>query len=199
LALVSRVRKGGTKWQKTEIGAKIKAARKKRRKKKRNERGFASLKIESVLNKLILTFLLAMLPLTELRGSIPVAVVSFHLPLSYAFIASVLGNLVPIIPILCLIEHFSNWINRHFPIGRAILEWIFHRTRRRARIVEKYGWIGMMLFVAVPIPGSGIWTGSIAAFLLGMSRRTAFVAMTFGVLIAGVLIMLGIKGITKLI
>ena len=144
-----------------------------------------------MLSKIIFTFLLAMLPITELRGSIPIAIANFHLPTGYAFIASVLGNLIPIIPILWFLEHFTDWIGVHSRIGQRILQWVFHRTRRRTKIVEKYGWLGLMLFVAIPLPGSGIWTGSIAAFLLGMKRRSAFMAMTGGVLIAGILITLG--------
>ncbi|MCD6094043.1 MAG: small multi-drug export protein [Candidatus Omnitrophica bacterium] len=144
-----------------------------------------------MLSKIFLTFLLAMLPITELRGSIPIAIVNFHLPPGYAFVASLLGNLIPIIPILWFLEHFSDWLSRHSQIGHNVLEWVFYRTRRKTRIVERYGWLGLMLFVAIPLPGSGIWTGSIAAFLLGMKHRLAFAAMTGGVIIAGILITLG--------
>ncbi len=131
-----------------------------------------------------------MLPVTELRGSIPVAIANFHLPPLYVFIASVLGNLVPIIPILWLLEHFSDWVDKHWQIGHNILQWIFQRTKRKAGIIEKYGWFGLMLFVAIPLPGSGVWTGSIAAFLLGIKRGSAWTAMLCGVLIAGLLITL---------
>ncbi|OQX53586.1 MAG: hypothetical protein B5M48_03145 [Candidatus Omnitrophica bacterium 4484_213] len=152
-----------------------------------------------MLSKIFLTFLLAMLPITELRGSIPIAIVNFRLPPGYAFVASLLGNLTPIIPILWFLEHFSDWLSRHSQIGHNVLEWVFYHTRRKTRIVERYGWFGLMLFVAIPLPGSGIWAGSIAAFLLGMKHRLAFAAMTGGVIIAGILITLGAKGIIKLI
>lgn len=73
------------------------------------------------------------------------------------------------------------------PLGR-ILDWIFRHTRRKGRLTEKYGRIGLVAFVAIPFPGSGAWTGSILAFLLGLKFKQALICIVLGVFIAGVVV-----------
>lgn len=133
------------------------------------------------------TFSLAMLPILELRGAIPWAILACGMPWQEAFFWSILGNLVPIIPILLLMEPVANFLRRWQILDR-FLEWLFARTRRKGKLIEKYEALGLMLFVAIPLPGTGAWTGALAAFVFGVRFRLALAAIALGVVIAGILV-----------
>jgi uncharacterized membrane protein len=123
-------------------------------------------------------FVMAMLPIIELRGAIPYAIcVSPEVWIPKAYLLAVIGNLVPVIPILFF----------------RFLTWLFARTRRRAEIVERYEAIGLTLFVAIPLPVTGAWTGALAAFIFGIRRRWAIPCIALGVMIAGVVVILACK------
>jgi len=140
------------------------------------------------------TFLLAMLPLAELRGAIPVALVFYANSLTWyeIYIISVIGNMVPILPLLFFWKFASDNL-RKIKVCDRFLTWLFNRTRRRASVVEKYEAIGLTLFVAIPLPVTGAWTGSVAAFLFGIRRRWAMLCITIGVMIAGAVVTLAVK------
>lgn len=137
------------------------------------------------------------LPVSELRGAIPLAL-SFKMPLVKAYWLSVAGNLIPVIPILFLLEPVSNRLRR-FKIWARYFDWLFGRTRKRARQVEKYEFLGLILFVAIPLPMTGAWTGAVAASLFKVRFRYAVIAIILGVLIAGVIVSgictMGINGL----
>lgn len=139
------------------------------------------------LSDFVEVFLLAATPIGELRAAIPVAIKDLDLSWPLAFIVAYGGNLLPVPFILLLLDPASRLVSR-VGIFRRILEWIFDRSRRRGGIVEKYGTIGLVLFVAIPLPVTGAWTGSIVAFLLGMEFKRAFPAIALGVFIAGVIV-----------
>ncbi|NOZ56710.1 MAG: small multi-drug export protein [Calditrichaeota bacterium] len=148
--------------------------------------------------------LLSMLPITELRGAIPWALASppygGGLGWQQAFLYCVLGNLVPIVPLLLLIEKAHQWLAR-YAFWDRFFEKMFARTRRRGKVVEKYKAIGLTLFVGIPLPGTGAWTGALAAFVFGIPFRYAFPAIVAGVVIAGVLVTLasmGVIGVLKM-
>ncbi|MBM3297253.1 MAG: small multi-drug export protein [Candidatus Aminicenantes bacterium] len=143
------------------------------------------------------TLMLAMMPIFELRGAIPVGNQVLGLPLSQAVILSVIGNMLPIIPILLLLGPVSKWLSR-WKFFKKFFDWLFARTRSKSDIIRKYELIGLMLFVAVPLPVTGAWTGAAAAFLFGIRFWPALGAIFLGVLIAGTiittLVLLGIWG-----
>ncbi|MFC1808436.1 COG2426 family protein [Candidatus Omnitrophota bacterium] len=132
------------------------------------------------------TFILAMLPVSELRGAIPFGL-SVGLGTSKVLALSIIGNLVPVIPILFLLEPVSGYLRR-FGIFKKFFDWLFARTRRKADLVEKYEFLGLMLFVAIPLPITGAWTGCVAATLFKLRLRYAVVAITLGVLIAATIV-----------
>jgi len=132
-------------------------------------------------------FLLSMAPIIELRLTIPVAIGKFHLPWYYAFLLAVTGNLVPVPIILLFFDAFARLLSK-IGIFKRILDWLFERTRRRAKIIERYKRIGLILFVAIPLPVTGAWTGSLAAALLGFKFRHAFLSIFIGILIAGIIV-----------
>jgi uncharacterized membrane protein len=110
---------------------------------------------------------------------------------------AVLGNLVPVVPLLLLLGPVSQRLSR-YPLGARFFNWLFARTRRRGRTVEKYETLGLMLFVAIPLPVTGAWTGTAAAFIFGIRFRWALPAIVAGVCVAGVVVTLVTQGILGL-
>ena len=130
---------------------------------------------------------LAASPISELRGAIPLAVLEFDFPWYHAFIISVIGNMLPVPFILLFLNTITRILSRIGAFDR-FFKWLFAYTRRRGTMIEKYERIGLTLFVAIPLPITGAWTGSIAAVLLGMSFKRSLVSIFLGVLIAGVIV-----------
>ncbi|RJP28838.1 MAG: ligand-binding protein SH3 [Candidatus Omnitrophota bacterium] len=144
----------------------------------------------------IKVLILAALPVSELRGAIPLGL-SFNLPLIKVFWISIIGNLLPVIPLLLLLEPVSARL-RKFALWKNFFDWLFERTKKKSELIQKYESIGLMLFVAVPLPMTGAWTGAIAASLFKIRFKYAFISIAAGVLIAGVIVSilctLGISG-----
>ena len=126
------------------------------------------------------------LPISELRGSIPLAL-SFGMPLVKAFWLSVLGNISFVAPALFLLEPVSN-ILRRFKLWSRFFNWFFERTRKKADVIQKYEALGLAIFVAIPLPMTGAWSGVIAASLFKIRFRYAFIAIVAGVIGAGLIV-----------
>lgn len=137
----------------------------------------------------------AALPISELRGAIPMGVGAFHFPIYKAYGLSLVGNLIPVIPILFLLERVSQFLSTHSRLAERFFEWLFAHTRRRSRAVEKYGAIGLILFVAIPLPITGAWTGCVAAFLFGIRKNWAVLCITLGVILAGIIVSFATLGV----
>jgi uncharacterized membrane protein len=127
------------------------------------------------------------LPILELRGGIPVAMTLLDFPWYYAFLLAVIGNMLPVPFILLFLDAATRLLSKVRLFDR-FLNWLFERTRRRGEIIQKYERIGLVLFVAIPLPITGAWTGSLAAVLFGLKFKHAFLSIFIGVLIAGVII-----------
>lgn len=149
------------------------------------------------------TFLLAMLPIGETRAAIPLALESFDLPLWQAFSFSVLGSYVPAILIIYFIGPVSKWLREHSKLMDKFFHWLFERTRKRfAHKYEVWGKIALMLFVAIPLPVTGVWTGSLAAWLFAIDKKSSLIYIGLGTFISGIIVSsltLGIKNIFNLI
>ena len=133
------------------------------------------------------TFFIAMIPIFELRGAIPIAVKAYHLPYWKAFLISIGGNMVPIFFILLFFDFVTKLFFK-FPFLKRLLEKLFERTRRKSKAIEKYEELGLMLFVAIPLPITGAWTGSLAAYLFGLGFWKSIFFIFLGVVIAGIVI-----------
>ncbi|MCK9555731.1 small multi-drug export protein [bacterium] len=129
--------------------------------------------------------IIAALPIVELRGSIPVAHLMGMEPFK-AYLISIAGNMIPVIPIILLLGPLTEWLSK-FPFWRKFFDWFFKRTKAKASLVEKYKAVGLALFVAIPLPVTGAWTGCAAAFLFKVKPVYAFISILAGVLIAGVI------------
>lgn len=130
-----------------------------------------------------ITFFLGMLPISEVRGAIPFGIIK-GLGFGETYLISVIGNLSPILPLLLLFEPATRRMEGTY-YGSKFLNWLFERTRSKSELVQRYEAIGLALFVAIPLPLTGAWSGVVAAYLFGLPFRRAFPAITGGVLLAG--------------
>ena len=146
------------------------------------------------MNSLLFTFLVAMTPVIELRGAIPLAVARGVPPLSAAC-AAVLGNLLPVPFILLFIRRTLDWLNARSARCRKLAAFIERHADKRAPAVQRGAFWGLALFVAVPLPGTGAWSGALIAALLDMPLRRALPAIALGVLLAGTIMTLASTGV----
>lgn len=142
------------------------------------------------MSSILKTFLLAMTPVGELRAAIPVCLTVLHSNWLSCYLISLAGNLVPVIFLLLFLEPISKYLSKKSKICEKFINWFFQRTRERYNSKKlKYGMeIALVLFVALPLPITGGWTGSIVAFLFGIPFRVAFPLIALGVGIAGVIV-----------
>jgi len=143
----------------------------------------------SVLPPELTVIIVAASPVFELRGAIPLAVGYFGMSPLKSFALAVFGNFLPIVPLLVLLGYVSNWLAYHSSAFERFFTWLFERTRERVEDrYEKYGALVLVPLVAVPLPGTGAWTGCAAAFVFGIRFSYSVTAITAGVLISGVLV-----------
>ncbi|RKZ31062.1 hypothetical protein DRQ36_03335 [bacterium] len=135
----------------------------------------------------IVVVIIATLPIVELRGAIPVAMHLFDMPIPRSYILCVIGNIIPVPFILLLLGPVSRFL-RKLKIFDRFFGWLFARTRRRSETIRKYEELGLIIFVAIPLPVTGAWTGSLAAFLFGLRFWPSFFCALAGVCIAGVIV-----------
>ncbi len=148
--------------------------------------------LKQTFSKEMVVFIVSALPVSELRGGIPLAL-SFGFPYAKAYWLSVLGNSLIIIPILLLLDSTSKFLMR-WTIFNRFFTWLFARTRKHSDSVEKYGAIGLAIFVAIPLPVTGAWSGCVAAYLFGIKLRYAFPSILLGVISAGIIVLLTCMG-----
>jgi uncharacterized membrane protein len=140
-----------------------------------------------MLKKELLVLLAAAAPVFEVRGSIPLGLYFGLAPIK-VFILSIVGSILPIFPILFGLNYFTKHL-RKVPSFDRLINWLFERTRAKSDLIKKFEAVGLMLFVAVPLPGTGIWTGCVAAYLFGLSYLEGFLACAVGTAIAAVIVM----------
>jgi uncharacterized membrane protein len=138
----------------------------------------------------------AMLPYLELRGAIPLAIALGASPLEALFF-SLIGNMLPILPLMLILPVLAKWADRNPWIDR-FLRWLTEKVGRKKHNINKYGPIGLAIFVAVPLPMTGAWSGAVLAFLLGLRKRHAFLAIFAGTFIAGIIVTMLTVGATAL-
>ena len=143
--------------------------------------------LTAIFSKEVTTILLAMLPIFELRLSIPLAIIKFNLAPAQAYFLSLLGNLIPVIPLLIFFKFFFCKLENMKFVGK-LFSWWFRSVERRSKIIEKWGFWGLIIFVAIPLPITGAWTGTVAATLFEMDARKSFLAISIGVAIAGIIV-----------
>ena len=147
----------------------------------------------TVLGKCVMTFLISLLPVVELRGGIPYGI-SQGLDPWLAFAASALGNMLPVPFLLLFVRKILHWMKRYPRLGRLAVS----LERRKSSRVRKSELVGLCILVAIPLPGTGAWTGALVAALMEMRLKRALPAIYAGVLIAGLLVTLALTGVKAL-
>ena len=147
------------------------------------------------ISKEVIVFLISMIPVLELRGSI-LAAGFMNTTFVPTYIAAVLGNMLPIPFILLFVKKIFAWLKttKHF---HAIPEKLEKRAMSKSEQIEKYGYFGLFLFVAIPLPGTGAWTGSLLSVLFGMKFKKSILAIFLGVLTAGLIMSLLAFGVIQ--
>ena len=143
--------------------------------------------------KFLFTMLVSMVPIAELRVGLPIGV-ALRLPYPVAFVAAVIGNILPAPFIVVYIRRIFQWMRRHMPKLDGLVDSLEKKAHLKGQKVSKYKYLGLLLFVAIPLPGTGAWTGSLAAAFLDMPLRKALPSIVLGVLLAGC-IMLGLTAV----
>ena len=139
-------------------------------------------------------FLVAMLPIFELRGAIPLGYAMGMESPVLIYLIAVAGNFAPVLPILFLLGPAERTLRRFRTMDR-FFDWLFKRTVSRSKLIKKYESLGLILFVAIPAPMTGAWTGSVAAYLFKLPLRMAIPCIILGILIAGVVVTLVSQGV----
>ena len=146
------------------------------------------------IGKILVTLGVSMVPVIELRGAIPIGM---GLGLDYftSFVASVIGNMIPIPFILIFLMKIFDWMKRRDNWMGKVVDKMLSIADKKRETVDKYGWIGLFILVAIPLPGTGAWTGALVASLFNFPKLRSFFAIFLGVLICGVIMCLASYGV----
>lgn len=148
----------------------------------------------NIVGKELCVFFCSMLPIIELRGAIPMAF-AFGLPWWQAYLIAVIGNILPVPFILLLINIVIKWMaNSKVRFFNKIASFLLEKVEKNRERIEKYAFWGLCLFVAIPLPATGAWTGALVAATIGMKPWKAFLSALLGVIIAGTIVTLIMYG-----
>ncbi|WP_461247970.1 COG2426 family protein [Treponema sp. R6D11] len=145
------------------------------------------------MSSALYAFFVSMLPIVELRGGLPIGV-GLGLNIPEALLVSVIGNLLPIPFILIFITKFLEWLRKKQNKLGSFARWLDAKGKKGAEKIGEYEKWGLLIFVAIPLPGTGAWTGALAASALGMKFKDSIFSIAIGVIVAG-LIMSALSGI----
>lgn len=141
------------------------------------------------MTEIITTTLIAMAPVSELRGAIPFGIVS-GIPPIITYLIAVFGNFLPVLPLLYFLKYGSEFARKKSALINKLLNWVFERTRRKhGEKFETFGFWALLVFVAIPLPLTGAWTGAVIAYLIGMPIKKAGFAILGGVAAAGAIVL----------
>ena len=131
----------------------------------------------------------AMVPIFELRGAIPLGLFVFKLGYFKTIILSIIGNLLPILPLIYFLKYGQKYLSANFSFFKRFFDWWFKRTEKAfSGEYAKWGKVGLAIFVAIPLPMTGAWTGALASTLFGMKPREGFLWVSLGVLGACIIV-----------
>ena len=152
---------------------------------------------ENPAGEFCFTAMVSMIPVAELRLGIPFGVAR-GLPVWAACLAAVLGNMLPVPFIVVYIRRIFQWMRRRLPWLNSLVDKLERKAHLNGQTVTKYKYLGLLIFVAIPLPGTGAWTGSLAAAFLDMPLRKALPSIFAGIVIAGLAISILTFGVASL-
>ena len=135
----------------------------------------------------LITFLMAMVPVVELRGAIPYGVIA-GLSIQQAFVLAVIGNLLPIPVLIIFTRKVFEWLRTKSAGLDRLVRRLEQKAEKNKDLVEKSEFLGLMILVAIPLPGTGAWTGALVAAMMDMRLKRAMPAIITGVIVAGVIV-----------
>jgi uncharacterized membrane protein len=145
--------------------------------------------LQKVFPPWFITIFIAMFPFVELRGSLPVAYFVFHYPLWQAFLLSIIGNMIPVPIILYFFRPVERWLRKRYKWWDSAFDRMFAHTRKRYhRWWKKHGDIAVIVFVGIPLPFTGAWTGCLISYLFGMDTKRSIYIIFVGVWMAGAIV-----------
>ena len=138
----------------------------------------------------ILVFIISLMPILELRGGLLAAALLGLDPLP-SYIISIIGNVIPVPFIILLITKVLTWMkNSKVNFFNKIANWLDEKVEKNKGQIEKFGYLGLVLFVGIPLPGTGAWTGALIASVLNMEKKKTFVAVLAGIVMASIIMMI---------
>jgi uncharacterized membrane protein len=141
-------------------------------------------------NNILRVFISAMLPITELRGALPLALLHYKIDIFTAYFVTVIGNLVPVIFIVFLLDPVQKFLSNHSRLFRWFFQKLFERTRsKHTKKFETMEEIALVTFVAIPLPMTGGWSGALAAFVFGIPPKKSIPLIFLGLIIAGLIVL----------
>ena len=152
----------------------------------------------TVIGKMCATFFISMLPVGELRVGLPYGI-ALGLEYPLALMAALLGNMIPVPFIIVYIKRIFTWLRKHMPRMDALITRLENRANLKGETVQKYGHWGLLLFVAIPLPGTGAWTGALIAALLNIRTSKAVPVILIGVCIAAMIMTLVTYGVIHVV
>jgi len=145
--------------------------------------------------KELIVFIISLMPILELRGGL-IAASLLNVKPVVGYIVSMIGNILPVPIILLFINKVLEWMgNSKIKWMRNLSKWLDKKARKNKSKIERYGYLGLVLFVGIPLPGTGAWTGCLAASVLGMDRKKSFIAVMLGIIMASIIMMILSYGI----
>lgn len=141
----------------------------------------------SLGSETLFTVLVSMLPVVELRGGIPFGV-NAGLPLPLAAIASIIGNMLPIPILILFTRRVLTWLRHHLPVLERLIVRLERKADSKKELISKYKFWGLLILVAIPLPGTGAWTGALVAALMDLRLKSALPAIFTGVLVAAAIV-----------
>ena len=145
----------------------------------------------SLLLKYLIVFGVSMVPLIELRGAVPIGT-GMGLPWLPTLIISIIGNCLPIPVILLFVKAVLKWMRGcNIKLFSKVSNWVYQKAEKNRPKIEKYAIFGLYVFVAIPLPGTGAWTGALVASLFDMPRKKTVISICAGVITAGIIMTVG--------
>lgn len=148
-----------------------------------------------MLKDILKTLFIGMLPVLEIRGAIPVGVAAGMDPWS-AFFVGFVGNMLPVPFLILLTRKIIEWMKKHHILDK-LTSFLERKGSQKAQTVQKYSFWGLFILVAIPLPGTGAWTGALVASLLDMRLKRALPAIAMGVIVAGLIVLLATYGVVS--
>jgi len=151
------------------------------------------------MSPFLLVFFLSMLPISEIRGAIPIGFFYYHLSLWKVFFVALLGNILTTLILLLFLKRISLFFKRQKNFLRNFWDLLLnHYYLKHKKTIKSLGAVALVIFVAIPLPFTGAWSGSLIAFIFNLSFKKSFFLISIGIILAGILVSLGCLGLVEI-